>query len=419
MADEPATTIEAMDTRTSTPDVAIVGGGVVGTAAAAFLAEGGMRVRLYERSAVAAGASGRNSGLLQHPFDAVLAELYRGSLSLYRELSSAESGFDLGDEPAGLLLLGHQPGVSARVAAAWGATWPASRPEVLAGETLRRLEPALKPDLVACRLEIGYPVAPAAATNAFAAVAARRGVEIVVAEATSIALDTDRLGVIVDGRIEAAGAVLVTAGPSTPAIIDPSRSWHPIRSVWGVVASIALESAPRHALESTEIAIEPATADDGPSAPGPIEPTDSEVDFSLAPAAASSALGSTFLAAEPDPAAWLPVLRRVGARYVAAITDAPLIGLRHCARPVSTDGRPLVGAVEGADGLFVAAGHGPWGISTGPASARIVSDLILGRIAPRDVPVALDPNRFGPIRRHESSSSPRPGMGNQRRILRR
>ena len=40
-------------------DIAIVGGGIVGTATATFLARAGARVTLYERSAIAAGASGR------------------------------------------------------------------------------------------------------------------------------------------------------------------------------------------------------------------------------------------------------------------------------------------------------------------------------------------------------------------------
>ena len=41
-------------------DVAIVGGGIVGTATATFLARAGVRVTLYERNAIAAGASGRD-----------------------------------------------------------------------------------------------------------------------------------------------------------------------------------------------------------------------------------------------------------------------------------------------------------------------------------------------------------------------
>ena len=64
-----------------------------------------------------------------------------------------------------------------------------------------------------------------------------------------------------------------------------------------------------------------------------------------------------------------------------------------CARPLSLDGRPLVGRVPGTEGLWVAAGHGPWGISTGPASGRLLADLLDGRVA---APPALDPRRFAP-----------------------
>ena len=57
--------------------------------------------------------------------------------------------------------------------------------------------------------------------------------------------------------------------------------------------------------------------------------------------------------------------------------------------------RPLIGAIPGVDGLFVCAGHGAWGISTGPASSRLVVDAMLGR--PVVIPTAFDPGRFGPI----------------------
>ena len=41
---------------------------------------------LYERAAIAAGASGRNSGAVWYPTDPVLAVLYRESLARYRAL---------------------------------------------------------------------------------------------------------------------------------------------------------------------------------------------------------------------------------------------------------------------------------------------------------------------------------------------
>jgi gamma-glutamylputrescine oxidase len=44
------------------PDVEVIGGGVTGCACALALAEGGLRVRLYEARSIARGASGRNGG---------------------------------------------------------------------------------------------------------------------------------------------------------------------------------------------------------------------------------------------------------------------------------------------------------------------------------------------------------------------
>ena len=84
-------------------DVVVIGGGIVGTSAAAFLAEAGATVTLVERDGLASGASGANSGIVQHPFDPILAALYRETVGLYRELTAADVGFRLGAEPAGLI----------------------------------------------------------------------------------------------------------------------------------------------------------------------------------------------------------------------------------------------------------------------------------------------------------------------------
>src|SRR5688572_12698439 len=69
-------------------DVAVIGGGIVGAAAAAFLAEAGAEVTLAEQTEIGAGASGRNSGAVQHPFDPVLAPLHDETVAIYRELEA-------------------------------------------------------------------------------------------------------------------------------------------------------------------------------------------------------------------------------------------------------------------------------------------------------------------------------------------
>lgn len=398
--------------RRASPDVAIIGGGILGTATAALLAIAGVRVRLYERTAIAAGASGRNSGVVQHPFDPVLADLYRRSLVAYERLTALSEGrFALADEPAGLLFVGHDRAAATAAQRAWSSTWPETRPEVLEGAALQAVEPAVGPDLVACRLEMGYPVAPSAATQAFASVAIAHGVDVRIGEAASVwVVDGRAIGVRVRDVLEPAGTVIVAAGPWTPAAIDPIGRWRPIVPIWGVVAAVELERPPRHGLEAIDITVEPEAADAdpeprrgpasepaGPSSDGPPAPRDDLVEFSLAVGRETSALGSTFLAREPEPAAWVEALRRVGARYVPAVAEAPVVGVRHCARPLSRDGRPLIGRAPWAEGLWVIAGHGPWGISTGPGSAELlVSDILgLGSGADPIHAAALRVDRFG------------------------
>ncbi len=372
------------------PDVVVIGGGIVGVSCAAHLAASGRRVVLLERAGIAAGASGRNSGVVQHPFDPVLVELHLETLALYRALAAnGVEDFTLPDEPAGLLMVTHDPDVARALAGALAETHPDLSATFLAPAEARAVEPALAADVAACRLAIGYPVAPGAATHAYAAWATRLGVDIRVGETARPWLGSGRVaGVeLEDGRRLAADHVVVAAGPWTPNVIDPSGAWRPIRSSWGVVVGVTMARPPAHVLEEAEIDIEPER--EPPVARGATGES-----FSLVPAGAASSLGSTFLDAEPDPASLVPSILARGVGYVPGIASATIGPHRVCARPQSVDGRPLVGRVPGLDGLWVVAGHGPWGISTGPASGRLLADLLDGRVS--GPPRALDPGRFLP-----------------------
>ena len=48
-------------------------------------------------------------------------------------------------------------------------------------------------------------------------------------------------------------------------------------------------------------------------------------------------------------------------------------------RPLSADYLPVLGAVPGNSGIYLATGHGPTGLTLGPFSGKIVADLVLGR----------------------------------------
>ena len=344
-------------------DVAIIGGGIIGTCAAAYLAEAGRSVVLFEQTELAAGASGRNSGAIQHPFDPSMAALHRESLPLYRELAAEDQEFQLGAAPSGLLLIAFDSDAVEAACRSIADRSPELSPEFLAAGEAVRLEPALSPDVVACRLSTGYPVAPSVATLAFGRRAVRAGVQMRMGEAARPTVESGRLtGVATASGHVTCEQVLVAAGPWTPTIVPGWADEPPIRPIWGVVVATTLADAPRHVLEELGI-------DKG-------RPPDSA--FSLVTAAGTSSVGSTFLRDQPDPQSWAPRLMSRATDFVPGLAGTEINGVRACARPQAFDGRPIIGEVPGTDGLFVCAGHGPWGISTGPASAWRISRQMLG-----------------------------------------
>ena len=349
-------------------DVAVIGGGIVGVAAAAFLAEEGADVVLSEQDRIGAGASGRNSGVVQHPFDPVLVPLYEETLAIYRRLDrSGTNAFPIDRPPDGLLGVSPDAELIEASAADTRDQFPELAPEVLGPDELREAEPILAEGLHGCISRTGWTVPPMAAVEAFAERARAAGARF-VGWPESFEVD--------------APVTLVAAGPWTPSVVDPKGGWRPIAPVWGVVAEVELERQPRYVLEEAGIPELAEALGAGEAAPHL---------FSLVSCGGRDALGSSFTPDEPDEAAVAQTILERGRRFVSGLGG--IRATRSCARPVSADGRPLIGPL--GDGLHVCAGHGPWGISTGPASARMAVEAILGRDA--GIPAELRADRF-PLR---------------------
>lgn len=381
------------------PRVVVVGGGIAGFASAAFLARGGARVTVVEGEAIAAGASGRNSGSIQRSFEPVMAALYLESLEHHRMVAREmpESGFSLPSEPAGLLLATHRPAVARALAEHLAASIPDLDVDVLEGSEVQDVEPALAPGVAVVRVPVGYPVVPSVPTYAWAGWAERLGATVRVGRpARLVVRDGRAVGVEVGDRVEEADAVVVAAGPWTPSVVDPSGTWRPIVPLWGVVVDVLLAAPPRHVIEEAEMDVALGTGDVVGEAGADRADRETTPESSVITAGGISAVGSTFLTREPDPAEWTERILLRAATFVPAIAEAPIRETRACARPLSRDGRPLIGAVPGIERLFVCSGHGPWGISAGPASGRLVADLVLGRVAAP--PPGVDPARFGVVR---------------------
>jgi glycine/D-amino acid oxidase-like deaminating enzyme len=357
-----------------TPDLIVIGAGIIGCSAAAFAAERGASVLLLEEREIGAGASGRNSGSVQYPFDPILAVLHLGTLDLYRALAAGTPEFSFPADPAGLLLLTDDLAAAHSRVDELAREAPHLAPRVMTGAALAEAEPMLAPDVAAIRLETGYPIPPEGATAAMAQRARVAGVQLRVgSRVASIRHVGGRVAgvTLADGTDVQTDAVLVAAGPWSPPLVDPSSAWQPIRPTHGVTVQVQIHAAPRHILEEGVVHTVNQPVETG-------DPGDDLVStFSMISVGQTSTVGSTFLPEPPDPDEVAPILLSRGARFVPALGQALLLRSRICARPQSVDGRPFIGPWPETEGLFVCVGHGPWGISTGPASAALAVSAIL------------------------------------------
>ncbi|KAL6050685.1 Oxidoreductase TDA3 [Balamuthia mandrillaris] len=70
-------------------------------------------------------------------------------------------------------------------------------------------------------------------------------------------------------------------------------------------------------------------------------------------------------------------LRSVASALSPALAEGQVECQQACYLPLSPDGLPLLGRIEGVEGAYVAAGHGCWGILNSPATGLAMAELIL------------------------------------------
>jgi glycine/D-amino acid oxidase-like deaminating enzyme len=98
----------------------------------------------------------------------------------------------------------------------------------------------------------------------------------------------------------------------------------------------------------------------------------------------------------PDPGA-IERLHAMCSRLSPALAEAKVAASQACHRPVTQDGLPLIGAIPGLAGAYVATGHSVWGILNAPATGEAMTELIVDGAA-RSVDLApFDPARLPPL----------------------
>src|SRR4029078_9588637 len=121
--------------------VVMSAGVITGRSETAHRAEAGRRVLLVEQTEIAAGASGRNSGVVQHPFDPVLVRLHLETIELYRGLDD----FAMPAEPVGLLSITDDIDGVRRLTDEIAAMHPALAPRYVSPDEMVSLEAWIAP----------------------------------------------------------------------------------------------------------------------------------------------------------------------------------------------------------------------------------------------------------------------------------
>ena len=87
-------------------------------------------------------------------------------------------------------------------------------------------------------------------------------------------------------------------------------------------------------------------------------------------------------------------LKALCARISPILASSRVLSNQACFRPVTEDGLPLIGAVPGVSGAYLATGHSVWGILNAPATGEAMAELILDGMTQVVDLSAFDPARL-------------------------
>ena len=360
--------------------VVICGAGVIGAAVAYFLSERGVRVTVVEPTGVACAASGKAGGFLALDWcdGTPLMDLARTSFAMHAELPDR-----LGDDS------GYRRLETLAVSAGSGAAAdrrdgsPAMADGWVDGGRVRR---------VLGSEETTAQVHPERFTRALLDAARDRGAVLVRAAARGVERDARGAvrGVDLGDRVLEADAAVIAMGPWT----ERAAAWLPLPWVRGL-KGYSLTLHPRQRVPAQALFVDPLELGGRPAEPEVFPRPDGEVYVcglsEEAPVPASAAEVSVDAAAGD-------ALRRFAGRLSGSLRDAACGPTQACYRPLTLDGLPLLGAVPGVPGAYVATGHGSWGILLAPASGLALAELIAdGRSVVADL-TPFDPGRLPPLR---------------------
>lgn len=360
---------------TSSSDVIVVGGGIIGLACAWRCAQRGMGVAVVD-PAPGSGATWTAAGMLTPATELQYGE--QALLQLGLESARRYPGFVAELQDATGIDVGYRRGGT--IVSAWDAadldglrdlqTFGRSlglSTELVTGRELRELEPALAGGLPGGLVSADDgQVDPRRLVQALLVALDRSGAHVIRERVAEVAAGRVTLA---DGNELSAATVVVAAGAWSAQLPGVAARVHPVKGqTLRLHGDIALKHVVRGVVRGSPVYLIPR--DTGELVVGA---SSEEAGFDVNPRA-----GAVY------------ELLRDAQALVPALGEATFDEVSTGLRPGSPDNAPLIGPL---DGLIVATGHYRNGILLAPVTADGVAELIAGGTLP-DVLAPFTPSRF-------------------------
>lgn len=352
-------------------EAVVIGGGVNGTSVAFHLAQAGLKdVTLVERWHLAAGATGKSGALVRmHYSNVPETELAFKSLPYFQNWGDMVGG-DAGFKPVGTLVFAPREYRSHLEANLEIQRKVGVNSRLVTAQEAKELDTSLNTDdvdVVGYEPESGY-ADPNATTFCFAQAAENMGVEINEGtRALRILVENDRVvGVETSEGVISTSRVVLVAGAWANQLLEP--------------LGVDLEMFPRQA----RIAIFRWSRDRDPRHPTLI---DHASHTWARPVDGNCTLGGAEMGVpiDIDPEnynehvsqEYIDFARERLAQRIPSVARSTARGNWACALMGSSDSRPIIGAVDQYDGLFMMGGDNGTSFKTAPAIGKCLSELIL------------------------------------------
>jgi D-amino-acid dehydrogenase len=377
--------------------IVVVGAGVLGASTAYHLAREGADVAVvdqaHEGRATAAGA-----GILcpwaSHVDDPAFYELYAAGARYYSDLVPALSELgetDLGFQRVGALIVSTDPR-ELTSAESLLRDRRMEAPEIgevdrLFPREVKALFPPLRADLAGIHVAGGARVDGRRLAASLLRAAEHHGATVARGFVELISRGDRVPSVTLDDREIVADAVVITAGAWSPALLRPLGINLLIQPQRGQIVHLHLSGQETN---SWPIVLPPGSHyllafDDSRVVAGATRESGAGFDYRVTAAGQAEVLSEAL-------------------RIAPGLGVASLVETRVGFRPVSLDGRPLLGRARNVEGLVIGNGLGAAGLTIGPLAGRLLADVVLDRQP------ALDLAPFDPLRRHEPERMPQPPL---------